>query len=98
MLVLASLVAAAAVGATTLLVLFGYSTTCGRAPTPADIWAGQRALLLLVGAALAPWAVATALVRRRRRVVVAGLVAAAPAVLALLLGLGPDLWRGSFCF
>ena len=87
-----------AVGFLTFVIWFGDSTTCGDPASAAQVRHGQRDLLLLIGVALAPWAAAVLRVRRRGRVVVAALVCVSPALAALVVGLRPETWRGSFCF
>lgn len=79
-------------------VFFGYSTTCNEAATGAEVRAGELAILVVLAVAAVPWALAAALIKPRRGVMVAGVLALSPALIALLVGLDPDTWRGSFCF
>jgi len=82
----------------TLVVIWGASTTCEQTPTTQEVWQGQRALLVLLLLAATPWALLASLSKNPVRIVVAGLVASAPALFALVIGLDADTWRGSFCF
>jgi hypothetical protein len=98
--VLAAVAIAYAVGvaAVTFLAAWGLSTTCGEAPTAEQVRDGRLGMLAIAGVGLAPWGLAAIFVRPRARLVVAGLFAVAPALVALVAGLDPDFWRGSFCF
>lgn len=89
---------AVVVAVATFLTVWGLSTTCSEEPTSQQVWDGRLGMLALVGIALLPWGVATIFVRPRVRVAVAGLLAVSPAMLALVAGLDPEFWRGSFCF
>ena len=95
-----ALAAAYAVGSLVLtgLAVWGYQTTCGDAPTPSAIREGRLGIAGLAGTLYLPWLLGGAFIRPRTRILVAGVVAVSPAVIALVAGIDPEFWRGSWCF
>ena len=72
-------------------------STCNDAPDPADVHAGQAAVLRLMLGCVIPWAVASALIKPRTRVVVTGLMATAPVIYTWVIGFRTESWVGGFC-
>ncbi len=98
--------AGAAVGtavavAATLVTARVFGPACSATVTAGRIWEGQQALLGVVLVALLPWAVAASRTRprssRRVHLLVAGLICAAPAAVALVVGLDHGIWRAVGC-
>ncbi len=81
-----------------IVVGFGGST-CGDTPSTSEARSGQHHLLLTLGLALLPWALAGLLDRRHwLRYLLAALIAASPPLIMLLTHLQVADWRGGFCF
>jgi hypothetical protein len=98
--VIVALTAAYAVGSLVLtgLAVWSYQTTCGDAPTPSVIREGRLGIAGLAGMLYLPWLLVAAFIRPRTRIAIAGLLAVSPAVVALVAGVDPEFWRGSWCF
>ena len=87
--------------AATVLAVRATGAACALTPTAHQLGAGQRGLLVVVLAALLPWAVAASRTeprgRRRKHLLVAAAACAAPAAAALVIGLEHPLWRALAC-
>lgn len=79
-----------------VLLAFGLDPTC-RAATPMVRLEGELTLAVVLGVALLPWVLVARSVRYGALGAVAGIVASAPAVYFLVVGLGPHFWDG-YCF
>jgi hypothetical protein len=97
-LVAAVLLEAALALAACLFISFGASTTCGQPAGRDEVVAGETGLLVAVAIGLAPWLLSLLAARHRVRLIVAGCLAVSPLLVALVAGLDPEFWVGSFCF
>ena len=96
-----ALIGTAVAGTATLVTARVFGAACSPHESAGRIWAGQQALLGIVLVAVLPWAVAASRTqprsRRRVRLLAAGLVCAAPAAAALVVGLDHGIWRALGC-
>jgi hypothetical protein len=80
------------------LIVFGQSSTCGKAPDPSEVRDGRLALLGVLLVAVMPWLIALSRTRHRLRIGVAAMLVGLPAAGWALAGLADSTWVGSFCF